>query len=29
MASELLDRAILDTPDFHAKATVEKYKKLD
>jgi Mg2+-importing ATPase len=25
----LLDRAILDTPDFHAKATVEKYKKLD
>jgi Mg2+-importing ATPase len=25
----LLDRAILDTPDFHAKATLEKYKKLD
>ena len=25
----LLDRAILDTPDFHAKAIVEKYKKLD
>ena len=25
----LLDRAILDTPDFHAKAILEKYKKLD
>ena len=25
----LLDRAILDSPDFHAKAMVEKYKKLD
>jgi Mg2+-importing ATPase len=25
----LLDRAILDSPDFHAKATIEKYKKLD
>jgi P-type Mg2+ transporter len=25
----LLDRAILDSSDFHAKATVEKYKKLD
>src|SRR6202166_2260612 len=25
----LLDRAILDTPDFHAKAAIEKYKKLD
>lgn len=25
----LLDRAILDTPDFHAKAIIEKYKKLD
>ena len=25
----LLDRAILDSPDFHAKAIVEKYKKLD
>lgn len=25
----LLDRAILDSTDFHAKATVEKYKKLD
>jgi P-type Mg2+ transporter len=25
----LLDRAILDTPDFHAKAVLEKYKKLD
>ncbi|MGA8878270.1 MAG: magnesium-translocating P-type ATPase, partial [Candidatus Korobacteraceae bacterium] len=25
----LLDRAILDTPDFHAKAIVENYKKLD
>ncbi len=25
----LLDRAILDSPDFHAKAVVEKYKKLD
>ena len=25
----LLDRAILDSPDFHSKAVVEKYKKLD
>ena len=25
----LLDRAILDSPDFHAQAEVEKYKKLD
>jgi Mg2+-importing ATPase len=25
----LLDRAILDSRDFHGKATVEKYKKLD
>ena len=25
----LLDRAILDTPDFHAKPILEKYKKLD
>ena len=25
----LLDRAILDSPDFHAKALIEKYKKLD
>ena len=25
----LLDRAILDSPDFHAKADIEKYKKLD
>ncbi len=25
----LLDRAILDSTDFHAKATIEKYKKLD
>jgi Mg2+-importing ATPase len=25
----LLDRAILDSPDFHAKAVIEKYKKLD
>jgi Mg2+-importing ATPase len=25
----LLDRAILDCPDFHANAVVEKYKKLD
>jgi Mg2+-importing ATPase len=25
----LLDRAILDSPDFHWKAVVEKYKKLD
>jgi Mg2+-importing ATPase len=25
----LLDRAILDSPDFHDKALVEKYKKLD
>ncbi len=25
----LLDRAILDSPDFHAQAVVEKYKKLD
>jgi P-type Mg2+ transporter len=25
----LLDRAILDTPDFHAKPTLEKYRKLD
>jgi len=25
----LLDRAILDCPDFHGKAAVEKYKKLD
>src|SRR6185437_15020484 len=25
----LLDRAILDSSDFHGKATVEKYKKLD
>ncbi len=25
----LLDLAILDSPDFHAKAAVEKYKKLD
>ena len=25
----LLDRAILDSPDFHEKAVVEKYKKLD
>ena len=25
----LLDRAILDSPDFHAQATIEKYKKLD
>ncbi len=25
----LLDRAILDSPDFHAMALVEKYKKLD
>src|SRR5579871_6907546 len=25
----LLDRAILDSPDFHGKALVEKYKKLD
>ncbi len=25
----LLDRAILDSPDFHAKAAIEKYKKLD
>src|SRR5450759_1107284 len=25
----LLDRAILDCPDFHAQAMVEKYKKLD
>ena len=25
----LLDRAILDSTDFHAKASVEKYKKLD
>ncbi len=25
----LLDRAILDSPDFHGKAEVEKYKKLD
>lgn len=25
----LLDRAILDTPDFHGKTVLEKYKKLD
>jgi Mg2+-importing ATPase len=25
----LLDRAILDSPDFHEKALIEKYKKLD
>jgi len=25
----LLDKAILDTPDFHGKAIVDKYKKLD
>jgi Mg2+-importing ATPase len=25
----LLDRAILDSPDFHAKAEIDKYKKLD
>ena len=25
----LLDRAILDTPDFHAQTVLEKYKKLD
>jgi Mg2+-importing ATPase len=25
----LLDRAILASPDFHGKAVVEKYKKLD
>ena len=25
----LLDRAILDSPDFHGKAFIEKYKKLD
>ena len=25
----LLDRAILDSPDFHGKADLEKYKKLD
>ena len=25
----LLDTAILDSPDFHSKALVEKYKKLD
>jgi Mg2+-importing ATPase len=25
----LLDRAILDSPDFHGKALLEKYKKLD
>src|SRR5471032_1870115 len=25
----LLDRAILDSPDFHGQAAVEKYKKLD
>jgi Mg2+-importing ATPase len=25
----LLDRAILDSPDFHAKAIIDKYKKLD
>jgi Mg2+-importing ATPase len=25
----LLDRAILDSPDFHGKAVVERYKKLD
>src|SRR5271165_4382944 len=25
----LLDRAVLDTPDFHAKPILEKYKKLD
>src|ERR1019366_10525334 len=25
----LLDRAILDSPDFHAQAVVEKFKKLD
>lgn len=25
----LLDRAILDTPDFHAQAEIQKYKKLD
>ena len=25
----LLDRAILDSPDFHGKAVIEKYKKLD
>jgi Mg2+-importing ATPase len=25
----LLDRAILDSPDFHGKTVVEKYKKLD
>jgi Mg2+-importing ATPase len=25
----LLDRAILDSPDFHAQSVVEKYKKLD
>jgi Mg2+-importing ATPase len=25
----LLDRAILDTPDFHGKSVLEKYKKLD
>jgi Mg2+-importing ATPase len=25
----LLDRAILDSPDFHARAAIEKYKKLD
>ena len=25
----LLDRAILDSPDFHEKAAIEKYKKLD
>ena len=25
----LLDRAILDSPDFHGKAILEKYKKLD
>jgi Mg2+-importing ATPase len=25
----LLDRAILDTPDFHAKPILDKYKKLD
>ena len=25
----LLDRAILDSPDFHMKADIEKYKKLD
>src|SRR6267154_1926072 len=25
----LLDRAILDSPDFHEKSSIEKYKKLD